>query len=202
MWYGVCHAIPTGKAKPEEEKKNGLGNHGNLTHVCIRVTELLRRKTEIFKDKKPHSPLQGLKVDLTASGINDMLYFSKISHPYLWSNMPTWPKFCENLSRRPMIAFRMIQHTQEKDLKQVGICTVRFKTNRRWLFTWKAPFFLTGYNSSQFCFLSQVWLWYSSIRCRRQSIPATGRISHHAFKTSPRCSNRYGTVVVPWLALF
>lgn len=49
----------------------------SLIDVCIRFTELLRRKIKLFMNNESHSRLQGFIVDLTASGINDMLYFFK-----------------------------------------------------------------------------------------------------------------------------
>lgn len=49
----------------------------SLIDVCMRFTELLRRKIELFMDNESHSRLQGFIANLTASGINDMLYFFK-----------------------------------------------------------------------------------------------------------------------------
>lgn len=121
----------------------------SLIDVCIKYIELLRRKIELFMSHESHSQLQGFIIDLTASGINDMLYFFKDVRdklpPVFVKQLVDLTKILRNALEKAYDSFPDDSAAQNKSLsnklKYPLYNSKRIEHATQELITWKARFF-------------------------------------------------------------
>lgn len=119
-----------------------------LIDVCIKYTELLRRKIELFMNQKSHSQLQGFIIDLTASGLNEMLYFFKDVRdklpPMFVKQLVDMTKILRNALEKAYDSFPddsvALNKSTSNKLKYALYNSKRIEDATQELITWKARF--------------------------------------------------------------
>lgn len=121
----------------------------SLIDVCIKYTELLRRKIELFMNHDSHSQLQGFIIDLSASGLNEMLYFFKDVRdklpPVFVQQLVDLTKILRNALEKAYDSFPddsvALNKSPSNKLKYALYNSKRIEAATQELIIWKARFF-------------------------------------------------------------